>query len=92
MKIMYENLMRCMNIAWRIKSGREGVAQVGESEIALMNTGFKGKCHTSGKYGHKQNNCPNKNKSEKEKGKKKLTSKCNHFGKVGHKATKLLGT
>ena len=52
MEIMYESLIRHMNVAWRIESGREGVAQLGENEIVLMNMKFKGKCHTCGKYGH----------------------------------------
>ena len=43
-----------MNEAWRIESGREEVAQVGESKVVLTNKEFKGKCHTCGKYGHKQ--------------------------------------
>ena len=49
MEIMYESLIRCMNVVWRIKSSGEGVAQVGESEVMLRNTEFKGKCHTCGK-------------------------------------------
>ena len=53
-----------MNVAWRIESGREGVAQVGENKVVLTNTEFKGKSLTCGKYGHKQNKCPKKNKTE----------------------------
>ena len=30
-----------MNVAWRIKSNGEGVAQAEKSEIVLMNTEFK---------------------------------------------------
>ena len=71
MEIMYKSLIRPMNVAWRIKSDR-GVVQVGESEVALMNTEFKGKCHTCGKYGHKQNKCPEKDKSEEERENKKF--------------------
>ena len=86
MEIMYKSQIRNINVAWRIKSGGEDVAQVEKSKVVLMNTEFKGKCHTCEKYGHKQNKCPKKNKSEEEKGNKKFTGKCNHCGKVGHKA------
>ena len=41
---------RHINEAWRMEDGREGVAQVGEGEVVLMNMEFKEKCHTSGKY------------------------------------------
>ena len=75
-----------MNVAWRIESNRAGVAQVGESRVAPMNTEFEGKCHTCGKYGQKQNKYLKKNKSEEEKGNKKFTGKCNQCCKVGHKA------
>ena len=50
-----------------------------------MNMEFQGKCHTCGKYGHKQSKSPKNNKSEKEK-EKKFMGKCNHCSKVGHKA------
>ena len=63
MEIMYKSLIRHMNVAWRIKSSGEGVAQVGESKVALNNTEFKGKCHIWGKYGHNQSKYPEKNKS-----------------------------
>ena len=76
-----------MTVAWRIKSSGEGVAQVGESEVVQTITEFKGKFHTCGKYGHRQNKSPKKNKSEKVKGNKKFIGKCNHCGKVGHKGT-----
>ena len=76
----------CMNAAWRIESGREGVAQAGESKVVLTNTEFKGECNICGKYGHKQNKCPKKKKSEEQKGNKKFTGKFNHCGKVEHKA------
>ena len=48
--IMFESLIRCMNVAWRIKSDREGITQVGEGKVALTKMEFKGKCHTCGKY------------------------------------------
>ena len=35
-----------------------------------MNLEFKGTCHLCGKYGHKQNKCPEMNLSEEGKGKK----------------------
>ena len=75
-----------MNVAWEIEATREGVAQLEENKVALMNTEFKGKCHTCEKYGHKQSKCPKKNKSKEEKGNKKFMGKCNHCSKVGHKA------
>ena len=53
--ITYKNLIRCINVAWRIASGGEGVMQVGQGKVALMNMEFKEKFHTCGKYGHKQN-------------------------------------
>ena len=56
-----------------------------------INKEFKERCHACGKYGHKQNKCPEKNKSEEEKGNEKFMGKCNHCGKVGHKSCKLLG-
>ena len=56
--IMYESLVKHMNVAWRIKSDREGVTQVGEDKVALMNIEFKRKCHTCGKYRHTQKNAP----------------------------------
>ena len=59
---------------------------MGESKGVLLNTEFKGKCHTCGKYGHKQNKCPEKNKVKEEKGYKKFTGNCNHCGILGHKA------
>ena len=37
-----------------------------------MNTEFKRKYHTCGRYGHTQNECPTKNKSGEEKGKRSL--------------------
>ena len=67
MDIMYKNFKRCINDAWRIKFGNEGVMLVEEVEAALTNTGFKEKCHLCGKYGHKQNKCPKKNKPRKGK-------------------------
>ena len=76
-----------VNVAWRIESGGEGVLQIGEGKVALINTEFKGKCHTCRKYGHKQNKCLEKNKSEEEKGNMIFLSKCIHCGNVGHKAT-----
>ena len=79
-----------MNVAWRIKSSREGVAQVGESKVAVTNTELKGNGPECGKYGCKQNKCPKKNKSEKEKGYNKFTGKCNHCGKEVHKAANCL--
>ena len=60
--IPYESLIKCMNVAWKIKSGGKEVTQVQESEVVPINVEFKGKCHTCGK-GHKQNKCPEKNKS-----------------------------
>ena len=74
-----------MNVAWRIKSSGEGVAQLRENEVVLTNMNFKGKCHTCGKYGHKQSKCSKKNKSKEEKGNKKFMGKCNHCNKVGYK-------
>ena len=50
-----------------------------------MNTEFKRKHRTCGRYGHKQNRCPMKNKGEKKK--EKFTGKCNYCGKMGQKAT-----
>ena len=67
MEIIFENLIRHMNVAWRIESFGEGVVQVGECEIALSNIEFKRKCHICGKYGHEQNKCPKKNKSEEKR-------------------------
>ena len=84
-EIIDKNLIRHMNVAWRIKSDEEGVAQVGESEAVLTSTEFKEKCHTCGKYRYRQNKCPKKNKCEEEKGNKKFTGKCNQCGKVGQK-------
>ena len=49
----------------------------------LTNAKFKGKCHTRGKYRHKQSKCPKKNKSKEEKGNKKFTGKCNNCSTVG---------
>ena len=72
-----------MNVAWRMKSGEEGVMQVGKGEVALTNMEFKKKNHTCGKYGNTQNKCPQKNKSEDEKGYKIFLGKCNHCSKVG---------
>ena len=66
--IMYEGLIRHMNVAWRIKSGGEGVMQIGESKVVLTNMEYKGKYHSCGKYRHKQNKCLQKNESEEEKG------------------------
>ena len=60
--------------------------QVGENKVVLTNTGFKGKCHTCGKYGHKQNKHLEKDKSEEEERNKKFLGKCNHCSKVEHKA------
>ena len=60
--IMYKSLIRCMNVAWRIKSDGEGVTQVGDGKVALMKMEFKEKCHTCEKYGHKQTKCSKKNK------------------------------
>ena len=59
--------------------------QVGEGKVALMNMKFKGKCHACGKYGHKQNKCTEKNKSEEEKGNKKFSGECNQCSKMGNK-------
>ena len=42
-EIMYKSLIRHMNVAWRIKAGREGVMQLGENKVALTNMEFKGK-------------------------------------------------
>ena len=53
-EIKYKSLIRNVNVAWRIKSSREGVTQVGENKVVLMNTEFKGKYHTCRKYGHRQ--------------------------------------
>ena len=65
--IMYKSHVSCMNVAWRIKSCKEKVMQVGEGEVVLTNMEFKGNCYTCGKYGHKQNKVPKKNKSEEKK-------------------------
>ena len=35
MDIMYKNLIKPMNVAWRIKSSSEGATQIGESKVAL---------------------------------------------------------
>ena len=67
-----ESMIRHMNVEWRIESGGEGVTQVREDEVALMNSKFKGKCRTCRKYGQKQNKCSQKNKSKEEKGNKKF--------------------
>ena len=75
-----------MNVGWRIESGIEGVLQVGEIKVVLTNTEFKGKCQTCGKYGYKQNKCPERKRSKEEKGNKKFMGMCNHWGIVGHKA------
>ena len=90
MEIMYKSLIRCMNIACRIKSKREGVAHVGENKVVLMNTEFKEKCHACRKYGHKQYKCPKKNRLEEDKGNKKFMCKCNHYNKVGHSNIEVL--
>ena len=76
-----------MNVAWKFKSSREGVGEVGKSKVALTNKEFKGKSHTCGKYGHKENKCPKINNSE-EKGNKKFMGTSNHCGEMGHEATK----
>ena len=70
--IMCKSLIRCMNVAWRIDSGEEGVMQVKEGKVQLMNMEFKGKCHKCGNYGYKENKCTKKNKSVEEKGNKKF--------------------
>ena len=72
MNIMYENSIRCMNAAWRIKSDCKGVTQVGERKVVLTDMAFKGKCRLCGKYWHKQNKYPEKNKTEEGKGNKNL--------------------
>ena len=89
--IKYKGLIRHMNVSWRFKSGREGVMQVGDSKVAVTNIKFKGKCHTCGKYGHKQTKYSKKNKLEEEKRNKKFSGKCNHCSKVGHKAVNCWG-
>ena len=81
--VMNKNLMRCMNFAWRIKSGAKGVAQVSKGKVALTNMEFKEKCNLYGKYGNKQNKCPKKNKTKEGK-KRKFSDTFNHCGKVGH--------
>ena len=84
-EITYKSLMRHINTSWRIKSSGEGVAQLDENKVVLINMVFKGKCHTCGKCGHKQSKCPEKNKSKEEKGNKKFTGKYNHCSKMGRK-------
>ena len=79
--IAHKSLIRHMNVAWKIEFGGEGVMQTGEGEVELMNIEFKG-----GKYGHKQNKCPKKNKPKKGKGNKKFSGTCNHCSKVRCKA------
>ena len=74
-----------MSVAWRIKSSGKGVMQVGEGKVAL-NMEIKRNSHFCGKYGHTQNKRPKKNKTEEGKGNKKLSSRCNHCDKVGHKS------
>ena len=73
--ITYKSLIRHMNVAWRIESGGEGVPQVGEGKVVLVNMEFRGKCCACVQYRHKQNKCPKKNKSEEEKGSKKFSGK-----------------
>ena len=74
-----------MNVALRIDSGREGVMQVEERKVALTNMEFKGKCYSCGKYWHKQNKCPKKNKSDEENRNKKFSGTWNYCGQVEHK-------
>ena len=59
MDITYKNLIRQMNVEWRVKSNAKEVMKKGESKVALANSEFKGKCCTCGMY--KQNV---KNKTE----------------------------
>lgn len=69
-----------------------------DEEKALVATGFKGRCHNCGVYGHKSIHCKkkkgngkgyrhHKNKNSKKGGSKKakFNGTCNHCGKYGHK-------
>ena len=57
-EIMYESLISCMNVAWRIESSSEGVMQVGDTKVALMSMGFKEKCHSCGNMCRSKINVP----------------------------------
>ena len=65
----------------------------GEEQALYASSGFKGKCHKCGKYGHKAANCrTNKNSQKKhDNGKKHFNKKpykltCYNCGEEGHKA------
>ena len=70
--------IRCLNITLIFESDSKRVTQVGESKVALTNIEFKGKCHTYEKYGHKQNKCPEKNKTKEGKENEKFSGRHHH--------------
>ena len=81
-----------MNITWRLESGSKDITQVGEGEVAIANSDFRGKCYLCGKHCHTRVKCPDKknNKEDKdhkeEEESKKFTGTFNHSNKAGHKA------